>query len=110
MCARAGTCDRRRSCKARSTRLRRTSRGVGSILLVVTPMLFSACAKDNVTTPRTYALTGRVRLVGALRNAAGDSIDIQRIENADSVGVYLYHGSTLEDSTRALPVGTASAV
>jgi len=105
MCAHEGACDRRSSCEARSSRLRRTSRGVGSILLLVTPMLFSACAKEDFTKPRTYTLTGRVRLVGALRNAAGDSIDIQRFENADSVRVYLYHGSTIEDSTRTTSGG-----
>src|SRR5205085_146024 len=76
------------------------SRGVGSILLLVAPMLFAACAKDNITKPSTYTLTGQVRLVGALRNAAGDSTDVQRVENADSVRVYLYQGSTRKDSTR----------
>ena len=68
MCAHERACDRRSSREARSSRLRRTSRGVGSILLLVTPMLFAACAKDS-TKPGTYTLTGRVRLVGALRNA-----------------------------------------
>ena len=100
MCAHEGACDRRSSCEARSSRLRRISRGVGSILLLVTPMLFAACAKDSITKPGTYTLTGRVRLVGALRNEARDSIDVQRVENADSVRVYLYQGSMLEDSTR----------
>src|SRR5205809_7964018 len=70
MCAHERACDRRSSREARSSRLRRTSRGVGSILLLVTPMLFAACAKDS-TKPGTYTLTGRVRLVGALRNAVG---------------------------------------
>ena len=105
MCAHEGACDRRSSCEARSTRLRRTSRGVGSILLLVTPMLFAACAKDHITKPGTYTLTGRVRLVGALRNDAGDSTDVQRVENADSVPVYLYQASTRKDSTRTTSGG-----
>ena len=82
-----------------------TSQGVGSILLLVTPMLFAACAKDNITKPGTYTLTGRVRLVGALRNDAGDSTDVQRVENADSVRVYLYQGSTIKDSSRTTSGG-----
>src|SRR5437867_1494442 len=111
MCAHEGACDRRSSYEARSSRLRRTSRGVGSILLLVTPMLFAACAKDSITKPGTYTLTGRVRLVGALRNAvgpfhdAGDSTDVQRVENADGVRVYLYQGSTRKDSTRTTSGG-----
>jgi hypothetical protein len=76
------------------------SRGVGSILLLVTPMLFAGCGKDNITRPRTYTLTGQVRLVGTLRNDVGDSTDVQYVENADSVRVYLYQGSTPRDSTR----------
>jgi hypothetical protein len=75
----------------------RTSR---LILLLATPMLFAACAKDNLIKPDTYTLTGQVRLVGVLRNAVGDSIDVQQVENADSVRVYLYQGSTRNDSTR----------
>ena len=105
MCAHEGACDRPSSCEARSSRLRRSGRGVGSILLLVTPMLFAACAKDSITKPDTYTLTGRVRLVGALRNAAGDSTDVQRVENADSVRVYLYQGSTRKDSTRTTSGG-----
>ena len=112
MCADEVACDRRSSCEARSSRLRRTSRGVGSILLLVAPMLFDACAKDSITKPgTTYTLTGRVRLVGALRNAvgpfhdAGDSTDVQRVENADSVRVYLYQGSMRKDSTRTTSGG-----
>jgi flagellar hook capping protein FlgD len=104
MCAHEA-CDRRSSCEARSSRLRRTSRGVGSILLLVTPMLFAACAKDSITKPSTYTLTGRVRLVGALRNEARDSIDVQRAENVDSMRVYLYQGSTRKDSTRTTSGG-----
>src|SRR5881397_2154654 len=65
-----------------------------AILLLVTPILFAACAKDKITKPVTYTLTGQVRLVGGLRNDAGDSTDVQRVENADSVRVYLYQGST----------------
>ena len=105
MAAHEGACDRRSSCEARFSRPRRTSGGVGLILLLVTPMLFAACAKDSITNPGTYALTGRVRLVGALRNAAGDSTDVQRVENADSVRVYLYQGSTRKDSTRSTSGG-----
>jgi flagellar hook capping protein FlgD len=105
MCAHEGAGDGRGPSEAQSSRLRRTGRGVGSILLLVTPMLLAACAKDNITRPRTYTLTGQVRLVGALRNGAGDSTDVQRVENADSVRVYLYQGPTLEDSTRTTSGG-----
>jgi hypothetical protein len=69
------------------------------------PVLFAACARDHITKPRTYTLTGQVRLVGALRNDARDSLDIQFVENADSVRVYLYRGSTLADSTRTTSGG-----
>ena len=74
-------------------------------------MLVTGCSKDSITKLGTHALTGRVRLVGALRNAvgpfhdAGDSTDVQLVENADSVRVYLYEGSTLKDSTRAASGG-----
>jgi len=105
MCAHKEVRDRRSSCEARSFRLRRASRGVGSILLLVTPMLFAACDKDNITKPGTYTLTGRVRLVGTLRNDAGDSTGVQLAENADSVRVYLYQGSTRMDSTRTTSGG-----
>ena len=47
-------CDRRSSCEARSSRLRRASRGVGSVLLLVTAILFAACAKDSITKPGTH--------------------------------------------------------
>jgi FlgD Ig-like domain len=92
-------------CETRSSRLRRTSRGVGSILLLVIPMLLAACGKDKITKPGAYTLTGRVRLVGTLKNQAGDSIDVQLVENADSVPVYLYQGSTRKDSTRTVSGG-----
>ena len=105
MCAHEGARNRRSSCEARSSRLRRTSRGVGSILLLVTPMLFAACGKDSITKPAAYTLTGRVRLVGTLRTDTGDSIGVQLVEDADSVRVYLYQGSTLEDSTRTTSGG-----
>ena len=105
MCAHEGDCDRRSSGEARSSRLRRASRGVGSILLLVTAMLFAGCAEDDITKPGTHALSGRVRLVGTLRNDAGDSTGVQRVENADSVRVYLYQGSTCQDSTRTTSGG-----
>jgi len=100
-----GACDRRGSCQARSSRLRRISRDVGSILLLVTPMLFAACDKDSITKPDAYTLTGRVRLVGTLRTDTGDSIGVQLVENADSVRVYLYQGSARKDSTRTTSGG-----
>ena len=100
-----GACDRRSSCQARPSRLRRTSRGVGSILLLVTPMLFSACGEDSITKPTTYTLSGRVRLVGTLTLDTGESTGVQLVENADSVLVYLYQGSTLKDSTRTTSGG-----
>ena len=105
MCVHEEAFDRRSSCEAWSSRLRRTSRGVGSILLLVTPMLFAACANDTITKPGTHTLTGRVRLVGVLRNEVGDSIDVQLVENVDSVRVYLYQGSTRKDSTRTTSGG-----
>ncbi len=105
MCVHERARDRRSSCEARFSRLRRTNRGVGSILLLVTPMLFAACAKDKIMKPGAYTLTGQVRLVGTLRNDAGDSTDVQRVENADSVRVYLYQGSTRKDSTRTTSGG-----
>ena len=82
-----------------------SGRGVGSILLLVTPMLLAGCGRDDITKPRTYTLTGQVRLVGTVRNAAGDSTDVQQVENADSVRVYLYQGSTPKDSTRTTSGG-----
>jgi hypothetical protein len=97
-----GPRDRRSSRQARISGFRRTSRGV---LLLAMPMLFAACSDDNITKPGTYTLTGHVRLVGTLRNAAGDSTDVQRVENADSVLVYLYQGSTRKDSTRTVSGG-----
>lgn len=98
MSAHEGPRDGPSSCEARARRPRRTSTAVGSILLLVTPMLLAACSKDDITKPRTYSLTGQVRLVGALRNGAGDSTGVQLVENADSVRVYLYQSSTREDS------------
>jgi len=71
----------------------------------VTPTLLAACGEDNITKPDTYTLTGHVRLVGTLRNDAGDSTGVQRVENADSVRVYLYQGSTRRDSTRTTSGG-----
>jgi flagellar hook capping protein FlgD len=85
------------------SRLRRS--GAGSILLLVAPLLFAGCGDDNVTKPGTHTLTGRVRLVGTVRNAAGDSIDVQLVDDADSVLVYLYQGSTPRDSTRTTSGG-----
>jgi hypothetical protein len=46
--------DRRSSCEARSSRVCRTSRAVGAILLLVTSMLIAACAKDSITKPSAY--------------------------------------------------------
>ena len=68
-------------------------------------MFFAACDTDNVTRPGTHTLTGHVRLVGTVKNDAGDSTDVQRVENADSVRVYLYQGSTRRDSTRTTSGG-----
>ena len=70
------------------------------LAVFVTPVLLAACAKDDVTKPRAYTLTGQVRLVGTVKNDAGDSTDVQLVENADSVLVYLYQGATRRDSTR----------
>jgi len=75
------------------------------MLLLVMPVLLAACGKDKITRPRGYIVTGQVRLVGTLKNDAGDSIDVQRVENADSVLVYLYQGSTRKDSTRTTAGG-----
>jgi flagellar hook capping protein FlgD len=105
MYAHEGTRDPRSSCEARSSGLRRAGWGVGSVLLLVMPMLFAACAEDHITKPGAYTLTGQVRLVGTLRNDVGDSTGIQRVENADSVRVYLYQGSTRMDSTRSTSGG-----
>lgn len=82
------------------TALRRTIRSVALLLLLAIPLLLAACGKDKVTKPNAYTLTGRVRLTGTLKNAAGDSIDVQYVDDADSVPVYLYQGSTRKDSTR----------
>ena len=82
------------------TALRRTIRSVALLLLLAIPLLLAACGKDKVTKPNAYTLTGRVRLTGTLKNAAGDSIDVQYVDDADSVPVYLYQGSTPKDSTR----------
>ena len=57
----------------------RTSSNVGSILLLVAPMLFTGCGDDSVTKPGTYTLTGRVRLVGTVRNAAGRRTNASRL-------------------------------
>ena len=72
---------------------------------MVAATTLTACSKENPTGPRTYTLSGRVRLVSALRDDAGDSTDTQRIEDADSVRVYLYLGSSLKDSTRTTAGG-----
>src|SRR5258708_25303323 len=72
---------------------------------LIAATLLAACAKQTPTNPRTYTLSGRVRLVGALRNDVGDSTDTQRVEDADSVRVYLYQGVSLKDSTRSLAGG-----
>lgn len=84
---------------------RRACFGVRSILLLATPLLFAACAKDSPVKPGTYTLSGRVRLVGTVRIGTGDSTGVQLVEDADSVRVYLYLGSTLEDSTRTTAGG-----
>lgn len=89
-------------------RLRRCGAGLmsrGAILLLVTPLLLAGCGDDNVTKPGTYTLTGHVRLVGTVRNVAGDSTDVQLVDDADSVLVYLYQGSTRKDSTRTTSGG-----
>jgi hypothetical protein len=75
------------------------------IPLIGAAALLTACSKNNPTAPQTYTLSGRVRLVSALRDEAGDSTDAQRVENADSVRVYLYQGSVLKDSTRTAAGG-----
>ena len=87
------------------SRLRRTITSIASLLLLAIPMLLTACGKDKVTKPNAYTLTGRVRLTGTLKNAAGDSIDVQYVDDADSVPVYLYQGSTRKDSTRTTSGG-----
>ena len=74
--------------------------GARSTLLLVIPLLFVGCGDDNVAKPGTHALTGHVRLVGTVKNDAGDSTDVQLVDDADSVLVYLYQGATLKDSTR----------
>ena len=88
-----------------SCRPRRSNTYPGWILLIVAGTLLTGCSKENPTGPRTYTLAGRVRLVGALRNDTGDSTDTQRVENADSVRVYLYQGASLKDSTRTVAGG-----
>ena len=93
---------------ARSVRLARPTPTDGDrawIPLLVLATLLAGCAKQSTTGPRTYTLSGRVRLVGALRDGAGDSTDTQSVEDADSVRVYLYQGTTLEDSTRSVAGG-----
>jgi len=99
------TGDRIPTRPVRSSRPRRSNMYLGWILLIVAATTLTACSKDNPTTPRTYSLSGRVRLVSALRNDAGDSTDAQRVENADSVHVYLYQGSSIKDSTRTIAGG-----
>ena len=96
---------RRPAHSVRASEPRRSNVHIGWLLLLAAPTILTACSTDNPAKPKTYALSGRVRLVSALRNVAGDSTDVQRLEDADSVRVYLYQGASLKDSTRTLAGG-----
>jgi hypothetical protein len=74
------------------------------VMLLIAPVILASCSR-NPTSTGTHTLSGRVRLVATLRNDLGDSTGIQRIENVDSVRVYLYQGATLKDSTRSAAGG-----
>ena len=100
-----GTRDRLPARPVRSSCPSRSNTRIGWILLVAAATILMGCSKDKPTTPRTYTLSGRVRLLSALRNGAGDSTDVQRVEGADSVRVYLYQGALLKDSTRTVAGG-----
>src|SRR2546422_7018488 len=92
--------DQRRACPVRPSCPRLSNLHFGWILLTVVPMILASCSKDHSTKPQTYALSGRVLLVGTLRNDVGDTLGVQRVEDADSVRVYLYYqGASLRDST-----------
>ena len=88
------------------SRPRRPYRRLALSLLIATPMI-AACSKHNPTKPQTFTLSGRVRLVGTLTTDTGDSIGVQRVEDADSVRIYLYQGASLKDSTRTTAGGCA---
>src|SRR6516162_2122227 len=70
----------------------------GACLLILAA-LCASCTNNNVTGPNGFTLSGRVRLESAQRTEAGDSVDVLVVNNADSVRIYLYQGSTLKDST-----------
>ena len=88
------------------SRPRRPYRRLALSLLIATPMI-AACSKHNPTKPQTFTLSGRVRLVGTLTTNTGDSIGVQRAEDADSVLIYLYQAASLKDSTRTTAGGCA---
>lgn len=87
-------------------RPRRPYRRLALSLLTVTSMI-AACSKHNPTKAQTFTLSGRVRLVGTLTTPTGDSIGVQRAEDADSVLIYLYQAPLLKDSTRTTAGGYA---
>jgi hypothetical protein len=75
------------------------------MLLIATSVILASCSRSSPTSTGTHTLSGRVRLVATLRNDTGDSTGVLRIENADSVRVYLYQGAALKDSARSAAGG-----
>lgn len=62
-------------------------------------LFVSSCGRDQPTEPRTYVLTGRVRLEGTLIAADSHILGTRVVDDADGVPVDLMLGSTVVAST-----------
>jgi hypothetical protein len=72
-----------------------TSRYIALSVLAVSALLVAGCAKDEPTKPTTFALTGRVQLVGHMTADDGRPLGSRTVTDADGVPVDLLYGNSV---------------
>lgn len=74
-------------------------RGCRRIALLACALLAAGCGRETTTPPTTFALSGRVHLVGPLTAANGQYLGTRTVTDADGVPVDLLLGNTVVGTT-----------
>lgn len=74
-------------------------RGTVRSMLLALAVVAAGCGRETPTQPGTFALTGRVHLIGHLTASNGQSLGTRVVSDADGVPVDLFHANALVAST-----------
>jgi len=75
------------------------NRGIVPSVLLACAVAAAGCGRETPTQPSTFALSGRVQLIGHLTASDGRSLGTRVVSDADGVPVDLFHANALVAST-----------